>query len=434
MIYKTDNNDLIDSKDNNNNLNYNIIINKNNDEHLNNSDNYNNEKNNLIIENGKIEEEEKIIKEKEEKKRVIVGLRNIRSNCYANSVLQCMYHIPQLTNYFISNNLFKLGQENDKDLIDSDNKTNKNSLSYKYYEVIYHLYYKEQNSKIINFYSPVNFLDYIEKERPQYFKPNRTNDPLELLSFLIENLKKELNKKEEIKDIENKSITTNYENNNENISLLYKKYLDDFKFNNNSIFDIYLYGIKLKIITCPKCNEANDFFKPFYKINFSLSEILKKNGNNQKITLNDCFEYYYNNKGKILKYFDKNLTCNNCNEKVKFSYYDKLYLSPKIMIITFDDAKQKGNLFDLNFEININDYFYEKNEGYKLFSVITYFKEKGMNEQYSAYCLSNEDGNWYCCCDDCIYIVNDPKKDMIEKNRFPYILFFKDNKIDDYKA
>ena len=93
---------------------------------------------------------------------------------------------------------------------------------------------------------------------------------------------------------------------------------------------------------------------------------------------------------------------------------------------------KKGNLFKLKNEIDINDDLIEKNEGYQLIGFVTYFKEKGMNEQYISYCKSNIDGKWYCCYDDCIYEVKEPEpqNDMESKNRQPYILFYIEKNIN----
>ena len=131
-----------------------------------------------------IKEEELIEKSKNEgnTKPILVGLRNIKNSSSVNSLLQCMYNIPKLTYYFISNNLFNIEFENnlaDKELIGkekndmNENIINKDTLSYKYYEVIYHLYYKIEDSKIIRAYSPKNFLEYIEKADSSLFKMNK---------------------------------------------------------------------------------------------------------------------------------------------------------------------------------------------------------------------------------------------------------------------
>ena len=333
-----------------------------------------------------------------------------------------MYHITPLTQYFISNTeLFNL---------EDNNINNKNSFSYKYYEVIYHLYYKKQNSKIIDAYSPTNFLDYIQNADPSSFIANKINDPKKLFYFIIQNLKKELNKKENIKNLENSSnIGISIQTNNDSLQL-FKKFLNNFKFTNNSIIDNYFAGIKCNVITCQNCNEIDYSFKEFYSINFILSKIENSIGQNKKITLDKCFEFYYNKEKSIINDNSKNI-CKKCSKSV-FSCYKQIYLSPKILVIIIDDVTKKGHLFDLKNEIDINDYLIEKNEGYQLIGVVTYFKEKGMNEQYISYCKSNIDGKWYCCYDDCIYEVKEPEpqNDMEGKNRQPYILFYIEKNIN----
>ena len=70
---------------------------------------------------------------------------------------------------------------------------------------------------------------------------------------------------------------------------------------------------------------------------------------------------------------------------------------------------------------------------YELIGIITYFKEKGMNEQYFSYCKNEEDEKWYCFCDDCIYDVNNElEKDIDKLNRWPYILFYNEIAINNY--
>ena len=457
LIIETDNNDLEDNIDNNsiikdntnkikenidnnsinsvnekNDNNYNIDDGFNNtkeysqDNNKENNDNNNNINENLVSDNSKYDDDKNI---------VIIGLRNSSNNSYVTSLLQCLYNIPELTQYFISNSLFDPddNENENKDIIDNENNLNKNilnknSLSFKYAEVIYYLYYKRQGEEVISAYTPTNFINYIQDADPSSFNPKKTtNDPKKLYIFIIENLKKELKKKENIKNIQ---ISKNSSNigistpNNDDSYKLYQKFLNNFQFNNNSIIDNYFSGIKSKIKTCQNCNKINSSFKEFYFINFSLSVIEKKIGENQKITLDKCFEYYYykdnSNINESTKY-----NCDNCNKNL-FSCYKQIFLSPKILVIIIDDVKKKGQLFKLPIKININEYLIEKNEGYQLIGVLAYFKEIGMNEQYFAYCKSNEDENWYCCSDDCIYKIkeDEPINEMENRNRLPYILFY----------
>ena len=84
----------------------NDIIETNNDSNVNNIQD-------ILIEGSLISNEEN-----EEK---IIGLRNIQLNCYANSLLQCLYHISPLTEYFISNNLFNLEEKGNEQAFKKNN-------------------------------------------------------------------------------------------------------------------------------------------------------------------------------------------------------------------------------------------------------------------------------------------------------------------------
>ena len=399
-----------ENKENENDL---IIENNKNEENLDKINKYNENENDLIIEN---EEKEENIKNKENQKPILVGLKNINNDSYVNSVLHCLYNLQELTNYFISNNDIK----NDK------NKLNKNRLSYKYYEVIYHLYYKTQDSKIINSYSPNNFLEYIQNFGQMNSNMNKIKDPQALFIFIISKLKKELNKEENLKDIDNlvlnidNSILTNVDNS----LLLYKKYLNDFKYINNSIIDNYFSGIKAKIVSCQKCQHYDYRFESFYYLTFPLPDILKNNKDREKITLDKCFEQKYSKEKSIMRNFSEK--CQNCGQMTNLLYSNQIFLSPKILVIILDDVAKQKNYLKLSLKLDINEYLIEKNNKYELIGIITYFKEIGTNEQYLSYCKIQENGKWYCCCDDSIYDIesDNPEKDMEDKSRWPYILFY----------
>ena len=368
-----------------------------------------------------IKEEKNDEKEENNKQNKPIGLIGINSNSYLNSLLQCLYHIPELTNFFISDkNFLTLNEEfflSEESFTLNDIEINKDSLSFKYLEIIYHLYHKKQNNKYIKYYSSKNILEYIQNKEPKQFEKNKGSNPKILCDYFIKTIKEELNEKENIRDL--KSINS-IDSILQNEETFYEKYLKDFKFKNKSIIDQFFAGIKLKNFICEECKESEQIFKDFYYLNFSLEKVGKNMENKfKKIDLNECFQYYFCNQ-KCEK------ACQKCGKKTNNSIISKIYLAPKILIIFLENTKEKGSNFKIDMEIDINEYTKERNEGYKLIGMITYFQKDGSEGGYQAYCYSNEYNKWYYLFDEYIDEVDDFNKYMEKTKCIPYIFFYRD--------
>ena len=374
----------------------------------------------------KIEEKKEEIKEeiKEEKKEEIqnkpIGISNINRNSYLNSFLQCLYHIPQFTNFFISDNNFSNFTEdfftNTEYLTINDIEINNNSLTFKYLEIIYHLYHKKGNNSHNDYYSPNKILEYIQNQEPKTFLKNEENSPKKLYNYFMKKLKEELKEKEKEQNLGDKNVSDIFNSRIQNEDNLYQEYLSDFKFKNNSIIDQLFTGIKLISIKCEQCDESGQIFEDFNFMHFSLDKAEKNMENKfKKIDLNECFKYYFSNQ-KVEQ------ICKKCGNNSIYTS-KRINLSPKILTIFLENMKEKGNLFKLDIEININEYLKEKNKGYKLIGMITYLKIKGSNESYQAYCYSFEYNKWFCFVDEYVYEVDDIINNIQNTNRLPYILF-----------
>ena len=360
-----------------------------------------------------------------------IGLSNTNSNSYLNSVLHCIYNIKELTNFFISDkNFLNLTEESfskEDKIILNDIEITKDSLSFKYLEVLFYLYHKKKNNKYIKYYSPKNFLEYIQNEKPEIFQKNKESNPKEFLSYLIKKLKEELKEKESIKIFDNEEDFILMNSLVENEELLYKKYLNNFKFKNNSIIDKYLAGIELISFTCDTCKEQEKNFQHFYNIEFPLAKIEKILMNLgttvEKISLEECFNYYF-------KTHITSQNCKKCKNNNNNILSQKIFLSPKILVISIGNIREKRDLFKLDEEINLNEFMKDKNDGYKLNGIIVLYNQTGSSERYYFYCYNNEDNKWYCYVDEYIYEINDDIENEINKaNRLPYILFYKDKSL-----
>ena len=143
----------------------------------------------------------------------------------------------------------------------------------------------------------------------------------------------------------------------------------------------------------------------------------------EKISLEECFKYYFKN-------HITSQNCKKCNNNINNIISQKIFLSPKILIISIGNIREKRDLFKLDEEINLNEYIKENNEGYKLIGIIVLYNQTGSSERYYAYCYNNEEKKWYCFVDDYIYEINDDLENEIKRaNRLPYILFYKDKNL-----
>jgi hypothetical protein len=100
------------------------------------------------------------------------------------------------------------------------------------------------------------------------------------------------------------------------------------------------------------------------------------------------------------------------------------------MVIYIGNIREKKDLFELDEEINLNEYLKDKNDGYKLIAIVVLYAQTGSSDRYYSYRYNNEDKKWYCFVDEYIYEVNDDLKNEIQKsNMLPYILFYKEKSL-----
>ena len=305
------------------------------------------------------------------------------------SLLQCLYYIPELREYFIKNkNIF----------------TNEMPVCQALAEVMYGIKYQKHNC-----FESQEFKKFVESENNLLLSFKNED-----LSYnLIDSLLRELKSKEKNED------------NNKEEHLYMNKKLEAFnrvknKINKNLVSDLFI-GYYETILSCVKGNNINTYlFNAKSYILFNLEKISEYYENNI-FDIIDCFEYKFNRTDRSTFF------CDICKINEYNTTYETIFSPPNILVLIIDRGKKQK--FKLNFDFNIDLNFsmdklvnpFQLNTKYRLFGVITYSDNNiSQNRNFTAYCL-NDDGKVYRFYD---INIKEIRKDEIYENS-PYVLFYK---------
>ena len=325
------------------------------------------------------------------------GLQNLGLSCYMNSLLQCLYFIPELREYFIKN---KETFNNDKPIC--------KALA----EVMYGLKYEKNE-----YFIPKNFREEIRKINPLFLE-DKACDVKDLFINLIDVLLEELKNNNNSSSSEEENENNEYSLNSKYQFLKAKNDLD------KNIINELLGGFYL---TTMKCNKTQSNFYSI-QIDTSLSFDLKNIHKNKKeLTFNSCFDYFFQEKNS--SYY-----CENCKIVHEFKTNDSIYELPKILVLILDRGKEKA--FKVKFEFNseildLKYYMHEKNYKkedtyYQLFGLSTHAGLSSAEGHYTACCLA-DNGNYYYFSDTFVKEIN---LDRLYENE-PYLLFYRKTDISD---
>ena len=360
----------------------------------------------------------------------LIGLKNIGLSSFKNSVLQCFSQTKELTNYFL--------REKSRDVIFNNNIAKKNKedlqLCPVFYELIQNLWYKSGRA----FYSPDKFLKIVDemcKYQVLNFKPQDSKD---FIIFILEQLHKELQK----------SIKTNSNHLDDPLNQYdkvntFNHFIEDFKENTSIISDLF-FGINETNTICLNCknnynakginNPISYNYGIFNCLIFPLEEVKKmkmqSKPNNYMIfnintvSLRDCF--LYNQKTGYFTGQNRNY-CNLCKQLSVTIYTNKIYSSPKYLILIMNRGKSNVFKIPLDFGeyLDLNQFVIQKDMKmiYNLYGVISQTGESGLSEHYVAACKSPIDNKWYRYNDINVIHINNFDKDVYNFGR-PYILFY----------
>jgi ubiquitin C-terminal hydrolase len=296
------------------------------------------------------------------------GLVNLGDSSYLNAVLQLLGNIKNLANYF-------LVPENQKML--NDNIKYK-PLSFVIYRLFTHLYPKEENKGEI--YKPdalKKMLGYLNV----VYRTDKKRNPNELICFILDTLHKELNTKnpnnpKQTPDMSDKDKFINVE-------------ITNFNNSNDSVISNSFNWFEIKECKCNKCKKAVYNFNSFNTFEFDISGCYQLN--KKPITLNDCINFYCQQK-------QRNLFCNSCKNKSNMSITSDIYNARDILIFSLNRGNLDKNLlkipFNLEYMVNLKSFITNSNSPkyYDLIGIASVFM-KEQNCDYVAFCKSNN--QWF---------------------------------------
>ena len=317
------------------------------------------------------------------------GLINLVEASYLNAVLQLIGSFKFFGSYFLNK---KHSEEIYEDIPHKP-------LSFVIQRLFLHLYPEKNKEGKVKFenYKPQSIKQILGQLNPIYNSKNRRN-PNDLLSFILNTLHKELNEANKTKKNNNSNNTLIPNNNDRNdvINTGIKNFANLY----SSIISNNLNWFEVKQSICQLCNNNLFHFNIFNIFELDILRTYEKR--NKIITIEDCLEYYTEDK------FQK-LICQKCGQKSKITNKTSLYSSPNIFIFYLDrqnlDNRYLQIPFKINEEINISN-FLEKKETpsqYKLTGILSYMMNQ---KKYISFCMSPNDNKWY--------VYNDEKIESIE--------------------
>ena len=325
------------------------------------------------------------------------GIMNLGLSCYMNSLLQCLYYIKELREFFINN----------KDKFNEEQKVCK-----AFAEVMNGL---KNNEK--DFFKPKEFKSLIG-EKNNLFYGKKAGDVKDLLFNLIDLFLSELNNENDNDDL------NDYDNIYYDKKRLFKEMQKEIDKNNiiNKLFIGYYE-------TQYDCLEKKISIYSFQIESFILFELekIEKYHKTNILSIELCFDYYYREQKNSSFY------CYKCEKVHKGNAHEKIYRPPKILIIILDRGHGKtfkGEV-DIHKYIGLKYYIDEENSdycySYELIGVSTHEGESSSRGHYTARCLTDQKKYYYFSD----YFVKEINEDDLFTDE-PYLLFYQQIDINEY--
>ena len=337
------------------------------------------------------------------------GLNNVGLTCYMNSTLQCLLHIPELTNFFL-NAYVEFSNKNEKIIQKTETK---GKISKEYKALLTEIF---SNSR--NFFgfdssvSPKKFNDLISRLNPQFSK-YQSNDAKDLIIYLLQEMHEELNY------FGAKKLPKIPQCNQLDESDSFKFFYEVNSKMNFSIISYLFWGIVKQTTICRVCKSTLFNFQYFQYLSFPLYRYA-----------NTKFNIYKGLKDYIAEEIltgDNQFYCQKCQNLRDAKIFSKIYYTSPYLLINLDYGKNKIYIpkeIDYGSIIILSKEFLEIKAGeitYNLIAVSSHIGSSGNSGHYITYCRDIKSDSWYKFNDSSV-----SKCDFENTKEYsPYLLLFK---------
>ena len=335
-----------------------------------------------------------------------LGLEYVGGPINLNSILQCLAHLPEISEGLLELGYKKFFKER-KDI----------KLSRNFATTVNNIFFPSKFNNNTRRYSPKLFVETFLNMYPLE-KPNTYSSTLKIFKFIIDTFHEELNNKKNDDDMDEEIEEENNENDATNEKEVLVKFLTKLTENNNSLISKLFFGlIKLKC-ECDNCGNSIYAFDYYSYLYFDLLKIKNymlnnkfKNNNSIFLSLNDCFDFYrlpqslktINN--SLLKKFNINklngtFFCSKCNAQKIGTLYKSIFSAHTILPIILERGNDNDYFVeDLKFpdELNLENYV-EFNKSIKKYFLCGVVSNLGINNshgKFCAYCRMTPNSKWF---------------------------------------
>ncbi|KAH3664077.1 hypothetical protein OGAPHI_004791 [Ogataea philodendri] len=191
----------------------------------------------------------------------LTGLNNLGNTCYMNSALQCLVHVPELSNYF-------LYDFHEKEINRTNPLGNDGKVATAYAGLVKHLFDRRFSGSSSSF-APRDF-KYTIGYYNSMFADYRQQDSQEFIAFLLDGLHEDLNRILKKPYIEKPELPDDKVNDQAEVRMLAEKCWEIHKMRNNSVVIDLFVGQYKSTLVCPDCGKVSITFDPYNDLTLPL--------------------------------------------------------------------------------------------------------------------------------------------------------------------